>query len=299
MTTTADAIRTIAQRVDEHLRAFVDDVAVARLGLPANLAGALRYALLGGGKRVRPVLAWGACEAVGGAGEASLPAGAAVEMIHAFSLVHDDLPALDDDDLRRGKPTLHKHTSEPMAILAGDQLLTLAFGAIEQADAGVRARLCEELVAGTTGMIVGQTMDMALDDAPGDDDLARLEAIHARKTGALIRAACRMGAIAGGVAPDAPDPRLEAISRYADAVGLQFQVVDDLLDATSTTEKLGKTAGKDADAGKATYPGIIGVERSRALADDLADHARAALSEFGPEADLLRAVSIQLAARTS
>ncbi len=295
MATTADAIRTIAQRVDEHLRVFVDEVAADRLGLSASLAEAVRYALLGGGKRVRPVLAWGACEAAGSAGDASLHAGAAVELVHAFSLVHDDLPALDDDDLRRGRPTLHKHTSEPLAILAGDQLLTLAFGALGQADDSTRARLCEELVAGTTGMIVGQTMDMALDDAPGGDDLARLEAIHTRKTGALIRAACRMGAIAGG----ADAEQISSLTDYADAVGLQFQVVDDLLDATSTTEKLGKQARKDADAGKRTYPGILGVERSRALADELSDRARAALSDFGPEADLLRAVSIQLAARTS
>ncbi|GJM18397.1 MAG: farnesyl-diphosphate synthase [Phycisphaeraceae bacterium] len=298
--------KPIAEAVDTHLRAFVDDVAAARLGVPPNLADALRYALLGGGKRVRPVLAWCACEAVGGNGTDALPAGAAVELVHAFSLVHDDLPALDDDELRRGKPTLHKHAGEPMAVLAGDQLLTLAFGALGEPAAGGRAidatthrRLVAELVAGTTGMIVGQTMDMGLDTPPGDDELARLEAVHRGKTGALIRAACRMGAIAGGVANDAPDPRLEAVSRYADAVGLQFQVVDDLLDATATTEQLGKAAGKDADAGKTTYPAILGIVGSRALARDLAQRATDALSDLGPEADPLRRLSRELADRSA
>ena len=248
------------------------------LGYPPLLDGAIRYAVLGGGKRFRPLLAIESARACGGSGLEALGGAIAIELVHAFSLVHDDLPALDNDDLRRGKPTLHKHAGEPLAILAGDQLLTLAFGALTEgdADAPVAARLTGELVAGTTSMIVGQTMDMALDTPPGEGELAKLEAIHARKTGALIRAACRMGAIAGG----ASAAHLDAVTRYADAIGLMFQIVDDLLDVEACHTATGKRTGKDADAGKLTYPGVMGVEAAREEVARLGREAREAIAPF-------------------
>lgn len=263
------------------------------LALPTTLDAAIRYALLGGGKRLRPRLAWVACEAAGGEGADSLPAGAAVELVHAFSLAHDDLPAMDNDDLRRGRPTLHRHAGEAMAILAGDQMLVLAMGVLDRAPAGVRGDLARELVRGTTGMIVGQCYDMGLAETGAGDELARLEAVHRCKTGALIVAACRMGATCAGAGAGV----LGSITAFAEAIGLQFQVVDDLLDATASSEDLGKAAGKDAGRGKLTYPVVLGVERSRALAAELGERAIGALGGLGPAAEPLRALARSLAAR--
>ncbi len=295
--------REPASGVDAFLGDYLD---VA--GLAPGLDDAVRYALLGGGKRIRPTMAWWCGVACGAPGEATLPAGAAVELVHAFSLVHDDLPAMDDDDLRRGRQTLHVRSGEAMAILAGDAMLTLAFGALRHTPPGsdalpgdVVAALVDELVAGTTGMIDGQIYDTlgGLDESL--DDTARLEAIHSRKTGALIRAACRMGAILGAhrarLDDAARDGAIARLSAYGEAVGLMFQIVDDLLDVESTREQVGKRTGKDADAGKLTYPGVHGVDRARGEAERLGEAAAAAVEPFGEAGKALRELAASLATR--
>ncbi|MEM1213543.1 MAG: polyprenyl synthetase family protein [Planctomycetota bacterium] len=253
-----------------------------------TLGEAVGYGLLGGGKRVRPVLCVRCCEAVGGVMGAALPAAAAVELVHAFSLVHDDLPAMDDDDMRRGRPTLHVHAGQAMAILAGDAMQSLAFEVLVDGGAGHAAELVRELAGATTGMVVGQVYDTLGDVeglAAGLSDRERLERVHRNKTGALLRAACRMGAISGG----ASDEALAAVTRYAEAIGLMFQVVDDLLDVEGTAASAGKATGKDAAAGKLTYPGVLGVAGSRAEVQRLEAEALGALGVLGGEADALRA----------
>ena len=264
---------------------------------PAPLRDAVRYALLGGGKRIRPVLAWNACVATGGRGPECLPAAAAVEMVHAFSLVHDDLPALDNDDLRRGRPTLHVHAGEAMAILAGDALLALAFEVLAAAGRhtpGAASSLVEELSRATAAMIAGQVEDTLGASTESEPDLARVRRIHSHKTGALIRAACRMGA---RCAPACTGAALEAVTGYADAAGLMFQIVDDLLDVEGTHEQTGKRTRKDADAGKLSYPRIVGVERSREEVENLRKTAHAAVEPLGAPAEGLRALADLLAAR--
>lgn len=290
------AITAPVARIDEWLGAFI-----ARSPLPANLADAIRYSLLGPGKRMRPLLVWHACAAAGGEPERALPAAAGIELIHAFSLVHDDLPGIDNDDLRRGRPTLHRHTSEAMAILAGDAMLTLAFKVVtdEIADPALAAAIVRELADSTTAMIAGQVYDTLggfPEAAPGTplDDASRLEAIHHNKTGALIRASCRMGALCGR----APGATLDALTVYGEAIGLMFQIVDDLLDVTQTTEHLGKKSGKDQDAGKLTYPGVFGIERSRAEVRRLHDRAQEALRPLGPAAAPLRDLCAYMAVRS-
>lgn len=280
----------IVRAVDAALSEYLDG-----LGLAGVLDSAVRYSLLGGGKRTRPVLAWLSAEAVGGVGEASLPAGAAIELVHAFSLVHDDLPAMDDDDLRRGRPTLHRHAGEAMAILAGDAMLAMAFGATERiGDDALRARVHAELIAGTVGMINGQVYDTAgaFDGELSDEEKLRL--IHRNKTGALIRAACRVGGMLGG----ADRKALESVTRFGELVGLQFQVMDDLLDVTATADEMGKQTGKDEGAGKLTYPGVFGEERTRAIARELHSEARGALEPLGESAAGLRALANRLASRS-
>lgn len=246
--------------------------------LPDNLREAVRYALLGGGKRMRPILVIHSCEAVGGKLKAALPAAAAIELIHCFSLVHDDLPAMDDDDLRRGRPTLHRHAGEAMAILAGDLMLGLAFEIIGTSitRAELATAVSRELALGANDMIAGQVYDTLPDFDGGIEPLERLQMIHRHKTGALIRCSCRMGALCGG----ADARQLDALTRYAEAVGLMFQVVDDLLDVTQTTEQLGKKAGKDQAKGKLTYPGLLGVDASRAEVERLAARAQDALNDL-------------------
>lgn len=229
--------------------------------MPDNLAEAIRYSSLSGGKRLRPALTLLCCEAVGGQTNNALAPAAALELIHTFSLVHDDLPAMDDDDMRRGRPTLHKHAGEAMAILAGDAMMSLAFELVAEAEQSrtIPGQLTAELARATTCMIVGQVYDTlgGLPDDLKDEQTIRL--IHSNKTGALIRAACRMGALCGG----AETSQLDALSRYGDAIGFMFQIVDDLLDITQTPEHAGKATGKDASAGKLTYPGLFGLERAR------------------------------------
>jgi geranylgeranyl diphosphate synthase type II len=283
------------------------DQYTASPAMPENLRGAIRYALLGGGKRLRPVLAWHCCAAVGAPGERSLPAGAAVELVHAFSLVHDDLPAMDDDDLRRGRPTLHIHAGEAMAILAGDAMMSLATELlVARAPSPVLgARLSQELAAATTAMIVGQVYDTLGGFEAGQGERERLEAVHRNKTGALMTAACRMGAMCG-LASRGEDargvegsPALAAITEYSRAIGLMFQIVDDLLDVEGTPEQTGKRTRKDHDAGKLTYPGVIGVEASRREVERLVGAAISAVSVLGPSAEPLRDLARVLASRRS
>ncbi len=283
----------IVNRVDAALDGFVGSS-----DLPENLRAAVRYALLGGGKRLRPVLAWHCAAAVGGRGEDSLAAGVAVELIHAFSLVHDDLPALDDDDLRRGRPTLHRHAGEAMAILAGDAMLTMAYDAIWRSEGitdQLRVALIRELGEGTRAMIAGQVYDTLGGMPDGLDDRARLELIHRNKTGALIRGACRMGAMLGGAAPGSPG--LSAITRFSEDLGLIFQIVDDLLDATASPETVGKATGKDAQAGKLTYPIVLGLEGTRREIERVQADAERALEPLGAAAAALLDLSRSMARR--
>jgi geranylgeranyl diphosphate synthase type II len=277
------------------IEAFLDRRSGA-LDLPPMLVQAIRYSLLSGGKRVRPVLAWHAARAVGATGEASLCVGAAIELVHTFSLVHDDLPAMDNDDLRRGKATLHIHAGEAMAILASDAMLAIAFGMLGESGAceGIAALLTRELAEATTGMIAGQVHDTLGGLPEATSARQRLETIHRNKTGALIRAACRMGALAGHAAlaagrgdagfdaeSAAGSPGVVAVTRYGEAIGLMFQIVDDLLDATGTIEQIGKRTRKDADAGKLTYPGVMGIEGSRREIERLHREAQEALAPLG------------------
>jgi geranylgeranyl diphosphate synthase type II len=261
---------------------------------PATIHRACRYSLMAGGKRIRPVLVLAAGEAVGGAREELLPLACATEMIHTYSLIHDDLPAMDNDDLRRGKPTSHKVFGEAVAILAGDALLTRAFQLLAEVpegwdDARVRRRLAATAVlaeaCGTRGLIGGQVMD--LESEGRTVNAADLECLHRAKTGALLSACVRGGAILGG----ATKQELEGLARYASAIGLAFQVVDDVLDATAESAALGKTAGKDAAAGKATYVSVHGLERARAMALELRHQALDAVEPLGRRGALLGAIA--------
>ena len=261
---------------------------------PATIHRAVRYSLFAGGKRIRPALVLAAGEAVGGAREELLPLACAVEMIHTYSLIHDDLPAMDDDDLRRGKPTSHKVFGEAIAILAGDALLTRAFHLLAEVPEGgdevllrrrVRATAVLAEACGTTGLIGGQVMD--LESEGRRVDAADLERLHRAKTGALLSACVRGGAILGG----ATGEDLERLTRYAAAIGLAFQVVDDVLDATEGAERLGKTAGKDEAAKKATYVSVHGLPRARAMAASLRDEALDATAPFGSRGELLAAIA--------
>jgi len=265
--------------------------AVGHAELPARLDEPVRYALLSPGKRLRPALVLASAEAAGGTREPAMPAAVAVEMIHAFSLVHDDLPAMDDDDLRRGRPTTHIRFGEAAAILAGDALMSLAFREILRSPASP-GPLAAELARATTAMIAGQTEDTLGADA-GDTPENTLRRIHARKTGALLRACCRMGAIAAEAEPAA----LGALTRCGEAIGLAFQIADDLLDVEQTAENLGKRAGKDAGRGKLTYPGLLGPEASRAELDRLHEVALAAIEPLGPAAGSLRELGESLRRR--
>jgi farnesyl diphosphate synthase len=257
----------------------------------------MRHAVLGGGKRLRPMLAYAAGTAFGAKEESLDAAATAVELIHAFSLVHDDLPAMDDDDLRRGRPTVHVAFDVATAILAGDALQALAFDVLANAplEAGIRIALVAELAraSGAGGMCAGQALDMA---ATGQTlDLPRLEQLHSLKTGALIRAAVRMGALSAS----APDASLRALDEFSDALGLAFQIRDDVLDVESNSAQLGKTVGKDRAQGKSTYPGLLGIASSRQRLDGLANKMQAALEPLGPAADALRAIADFAIARVS
>lgn len=260
-------------------------------GRAAKLHEAVRYSALGGGKRVRPALAYLAAEAAGADPTRALAAGCAVEMIHVYSLVHDDLPAMDDDDLRRGRPTNHKVYGEATAILVGDGLQPLAFSTLVDAygeDPALTVDLVRLLAeaAGVRGMVAGQAMDMAATGGADERTVEALEALHRNKTGALLRAPVLMGARIAGVTPS--DPRWAALDGYSRALGLAFQVADDVLDCTASTEVLGKTAGKDAEQEKLTYVALLGLEGARAKAADCEREAVAHLDGLGEAAEPLR-----------
>lgn len=298
---------SVLPRIERALKSYVD-----RLDVGDKLRDAIAYSLLSGGKRLRPVLAWHACESAGGEPEDALPACVALELVHCFSLVHDDLPAMDDDDLRRGIPTLHKHAGEAMAILAGDAMMTLAFDPLttdavspklaKRSDLGIQ--LVRELVGATTGMISGQVYDTIPGTAPGGSALDRVRVIHKHKTGALIRASCTMGGTCAQLSgASAGDEAVAALGRFGDAVGLMFQIVDDLIDLEQPSELVGKRTGKDEEAGKLTYPLAYGggVEGARKCRDEVAKLKASALAEldrFGANADALRELVSFLATRT-
>jgi geranylgeranyl diphosphate synthase type II len=282
---------------DEYLHAAIDEFA-----LPPSLSQAIKYSLLAPGKRLRPLLCIHCCRVSGGRDEWALPAAAALELIHTFSLVHDDLPALDNDDLRRGRPTLHRKTSESMAILAGDAMMSAAFRHLMlRAPGSTAGVLVAELSEATTEMIAGQVYD-TLGGLPNElNPLEQLIEIHSRKTGALIRAACRMGAISAGGAGRTKHEQhreFEAITEFADSIGIAFQVVDDILDVTQDSSQLGKTAGKDTLQGKLTYPSVLGLEATRREVRRLHDEAVHSLRVFGPAADALRELADLICTRT-
>jgi geranylgeranyl diphosphate synthase type II len=263
---------------------------------PSRLHEAMRYSVFGGGKRLRPALAIMTCDALQGRRDNVLPAAAALEMIHTYSLIHDDLPAMDDDDVRRGRPSCHKAFDEATAILAGDGLLTLAFEVIatRTEDRALAGPLVAELAigAGHAGMVGGQQLDLA---GSTTSNAAQLQQIHLRKTAALLTAAVRMGAIAAKASPAA----LRALTTYGKSLGLAFQIVDDILDEIGTAEQLGKTPGKDAKQGKATYPAIFGLDASRRKAAALIARARRRLGFLGPRGAALDAVARFIVERTS
>jgi len=275
----------VDEALDRHLR--------PRDGQPESLREAMRYSLLAPGKRLRPMLVMLACEACGGQERDALPAACAVEMIHTYSLIHDDLPAMDDDDLRRGRPTCHKVYGEALAILAGDALLTMAFEVLAEGypHPFIAANCCLELArgAGACGMVGGQVDDLAGQRRA----LADLESLHARKTGALFRAALRLGVwaslgIDSGKVPDLRGSELlKRFDDYGKCLGQAFQITDDLLDVEGSAERTGKRVQKDADRGKLTYPGLLGVEESRRRAQRLCEEACRCLSPLGPAADRL------------
>ncbi|CAD6223366.1 unnamed protein product [Miscanthus lutarioriparius] len=268
------------------------DAAIPAGEPPAALHDAMRYALLAGGKRVRPALCLAACAVVGGPEAWAMPAAAAVEMVHTMSLVHDDLPCMDDDDLRRGKPTCHVVYGEPIAVLAGDALLSLSFHHMasvgsyppdvdpERHPARV-VRAIGELARciGSEGLVAGQVVDLEMTGTSEPVPLERLEYIHLHKTAALLEASVVIGAIIGG----GTDEQIERLRKYARSIGLLFQVVDDILDVTKSSEELGKTAGKDLASDKTTYPKLLGLDKSREFAEKLLSDAIEQLDCFDKE----------------
>jgi geranylgeranyl diphosphate synthase type II len=265
---------------------------------PSTIHRAMRYSLFAGGKRLRPLLAMAAAEAVSGQRPGIEDAACALELIHTYSLIHDDLPALDNDDLRRGRPTCHKVFGEAMAILAGDALLTLAFHVLAHVPASEQRKLAliGELAsaAGTVrGMIAGQVHDLEGEGQPATSAL--LDQIHRAKTGALLRASVRFGALYAGAAPG----QLAALSCYGEHIGLAFQIVDDILDVEEPSEKLGKTPGKDAAQRKITFPAVYGLDRSRQMAEEELALALATLDQFGPRVHWLREIARLIVHRNS
>lgn len=266
---------------------------------PTSIHEAMRYSLFAGGKRVRPILALAAAETLGAKTSGLLPLAGSLELIHTYSLIHDDLPAMDDDDLRRGRPTCHKRYGEAIAILAGDGLLSMAFEVLSdprRTKAVPANRLLAvireiSIASGVCGMVGGQVVDM---ESEGKDvDFPTLEYIHTHKTGALIRASVRVGALYAG----AGKRQFAALTRYGEMVGLAFQIADDILDITGTQEEIGKDVGSDLKKGKKTFPGFYGLEESRRRANEVAEHAVHALREFDRKADPLRELAKYIVSR--
>jgi geranylgeranyl diphosphate synthase, type II len=281
---TLDTLRLqVNRQLDGYLRQLDSDC-------PEALRDAMSYSLLAGGKRLRPLLTLLACEATGGPIDAAMPAACAIEMVHTYSLIHDDLPAMDDDDLRRGIPTCHVNFGEARAILAGDALLTLAFEIIARDvnPPATAAACCVDLAnaAGAVGMVGGQEADLAAEDT-GVANVEELEAIHRRKTGRLLCAALTMGGRIGGADAEA----LAHLERYGTNVGLAFQIVDDLLDIVGEQSKMGKGVRKDATHGKLTYPSLLGVEESRERARALVAQACCSVAAFGERRRHLEALA--------
>jgi farnesyl diphosphate synthase len=284
MTDLAKALADAAAEVEATL-----DGVLSKDGAPdQRIYDAMRYTTLGGGKRLRPFLVLQSAGLFDVPRASALRTGAALELIHCYSLVHDDLPAMDDDDLRRGKPTVHKEFDEATAILAGDGLLTLAFEVVSDPathpDADIRAALVLELAkaAGVRGMVAGQMIDLEAEEKTLD--LSEITLLQQLKTGALIGYGCEAGAILGRATSDART----ALRRYADTLGLAFQIADDLLDVEGSVEETGKAVGKDADAGKETFVSLLGVDGAKKKANELVDEAVAHLAAFDERADLLR-----------
>jgi len=279
---TKDVIAHWGDQIDR----AIDRYCSVELTGPTGLRDAMRYSLESGGKRLRPVLTLLSAQACGGSLEQAMIPAVAVEMVHTFSLIHDDLPAMDDDDLRRGRPTSHKVYGEAMAILAGDALLIFAFELLAKhiQPPQLAARMCAELAeaGGPGGMTGGQAMDM--DYQNGKNDPAVMEQIHLLKTAAMIRCSTRLGALAAGT----NQTNVELLGQYGTKLGLAFQIVDDLLDVTGTRETVGKHTGKDAGAGKPNYAVLLGVDRAKARADALIAEAIAALDPLGQSAEPLR-----------
>ncbi|HEX4665564.1 MAG TPA: farnesyl diphosphate synthase [Chthoniobacterales bacterium] len=263
---------------------------------PATIHKAMRYSLFAGGKRLRPILCLAAGQACGGLTKSALPLACAVECIHTYSLIHDDLPSMDNDDFRRGRPTCHKIFGDGIAVLTGDALLTIAFEIAAQAETwpryDMRAILREiALAAGSRKLIAGQVADLEGEGKP--INRAQLRCIHENKTAALLTTSIRLGVMSANATPT----QLSAVTDFGYALGLAFQVIDDILDVTQTSEKLGKSAGKDVAARKATYPSVLGLEKSRAEAGCLTRQAHDALKPLGKKAETLRALANYLLER--
>jgi geranylgeranyl diphosphate synthase, type II len=264
--------------------------------VPDVLRKSMLYSLRAGGKRLRPALVMLSCRVCGGDEMAAIPAAAAIEMIHTYSLIHDDLPAMDDDDFRRGQPSNHKVFGDGVAILAGDALLTCAFGILAQhtrKDSLVRQLVIElAQAAGAAGMIGGQVEDLLYQNKQGD--LETVSSIHTHKTAMMFFAATKMGAMCA----ETPKKTVDLLGDYGLRLGLAFQIIDDILDVTASSQQMGKTAKKDAQAGKLTWPAVVGVENSRRQADKYIEEAIAALAPLGEAADPLRSLARKLANRT-
>ena len=286
-------IQQYLEQQREKIDRFLDQVVPDGQGLPKTLYESMRYSLLGGGKRIRPILTLAAADAVGSQNDAILPFAAALELIHTYSLVHDDLPAMDNDDYRRGRLTNHKVFGDGMAILAGDALLTMAFELCSQSTVDGSTTSCQQVQiiqelamgSGHGGMVGGQVLDIQAENQ--DIDLVTLQTIHNFKTGRLIRAAVRIGGIFAG----ADSSQLNSLTGYAEDIGLAFQIADDVLNMTGTREELGKDAGTDAKRGKKTYPTFYGVEGARELGDQCVERAIQRLESFDHHADPLRALA--------
>lgn len=269
-------------RTGSRINAALEKLLPPETTAPPTIHKAMRYSIFAGGKRIRPVLTLAACEAVGGKPAAAMPLACAVECIHTYSLIHDDLPCMDDDDLRRGRPTNHKVFGEGIAVLAGDALLTHAFIL-----AATKAEYVKELAfaAGSERLIAGQVQD--LENESRRASLDEVKTTHQNKTGALITTSIRLGAMAGQASPT----QLKRLTRYGQDLGLAFQVIDDVLDATSTKEIMGKSVRADQKNQKSTYTSVLGVEKSRAYAAELIADAHKQLDVFGKKADPLRAIA--------